>query len=171
VGSRLEVRRRLSRRVTADVHASWLDRDYDSGDRLDGPLTSLSLGGSWVVTPTVQVNAGVGYSRERTEAEVWRNSTRRVRAGVTVALPFGFTVGGNGEYRWTDYEGSWFPFVPDGSSREDRTRTFRLSLLNRAITVFGFSPQIVLVHEQRDTNAQLYDFERTRGELRLQRLF
>ena len=171
LGSRVEVRRRLSRRVTADAHASWLDRDYHSSDRRDGPLTSLSLGGTWVVTPTVRLDGGVGYLRERPETETWRNSTRRVRAGVSVVLPYGFTVGGSGEYRWTDYEGSWFPFVRDGSAREDRTRVVRLSLLNRAFTVLGFSPQIVLVHEQRDTNAQLYDYDRTRGELRLQRLF
>lgn len=171
LGSRLELTRRLSRRVTANVHASWLERDYRTSDSRDGPLTSLSLGGTWVATPTVQVNGSIGYSRDRPETEVWRNASRRVRAGVTVALPYGFTVSGSGEYRRTDYEGSWFPFVRDGSGREDRTRVVRLSLLNRAITVFGFSPQIALVHERRDTNAQLYDYERTRGELRLQRLF
>ena len=170
-GSRLEVRRRLNRRLTGEVHASRLDRDYRTSDHLDGPLTAFSLGGSWVVSPTVQLDAGLGYSRERTEAESWRNSTRRVRAGVSVALPYGFTVGGSGEYRRTHYEGRWFPFVPDGSGRKDRTRILRLSLFNRAFTVFGFSPQLVLVHEQRKTNAQLYDYKRTRGELRLQRLF
>ena len=50
-------------------------------------------------------------------------------------------------------------------------RTLRLSVFHRAFTVLGFSPELVLVHEERETNAQLYDFKRTRGELRLQRLF
>ena len=171
LGARVELRRRLSRQVTAQIHASWQERDYRTSDHLDGPLTAFSLGGSWLVSPTVQIDAGIGYSQERTEAETWRNATRWARAGVSVALPYGFTVGGSGEYRWTDYEGVWFPFVRDGSAREDETRILRLSLLNRAFTVFGFSPQLVLVNEERTSNAQLYDYQRNRAELRFQRLF
>ena len=171
VGARVELRRRLSRQVTAQIHASWQERDYRTSDHLDGPLTAFSLGGSWLVSPTVQIDAGIGYSQERTEAETWRNAARWARAGVSVALPYGFTVGGSGEYRWTDYEGVWFPFVRDGSAREDETRILRLSLLNRAFTVFGFSPQLVLVNEERTSNAQLYDYQRNRAELRFQRLF
>ena len=171
VGSRLELSRRLSRQATARVRASWQERDYRLSDHLDGPLTAFSLGGSWVVSPTVQLDGALGYSQERTEAEQWRNASRWVRAGVSVALPYGFTVGGSGEYRWTDYEGVWFPFVPDGSAREDETRILRLSVLNRAFTVYGFSPQLVLVNEDRTSNAQLYDYQRNRAELRFQRLF
>ena len=58
VGSRIEVKRRLSRRVTAEAHASWLDRDYRANDNLDGPLTAFSLGGSWVVSPTLRGQCG-----------------------------------------------------------------------------------------------------------------
>ena len=41
---------------------------------------------------------------------------------------------------WTDYERGWFPFVADGGPREDRTRSWRLSACNRALTLPGFSP-------------------------------
>ena len=34
------------------------------------------------------------------------------RVGTNVALPWGFTVGLSAEFRWTNYEGGWFPFVP-----------------------------------------------------------
>ena len=113
----------------------------------------------------------LGYGRERPQEHVWRNATRWARAGVTVALPEGFTVGGGGELRRTDYRGRWYPFVLDGSAREDRTRILRVSVLNRSLTVFGFSPQLVLVNEARSSNAQLYDYKRNRAELRIQRLF
>ena len=43
----------------------------------------------------------------------------------------------------------------------DRVRTVSLSLHNRALTVFGFSPLIALVSERRVTNAQILDYERT----------
>ena len=47
----------------------------------------------------------------------------------------------------------------------------RLSLHNRAFTVAGFSPELVVVNEERETNAQLYDYRRTHGELRFVRQF
>ena len=91
--------------------------------------------------------------------------------GTNVALPWGFTVGLSAEFRWTDYEDGWIPFVPDGSAREDQTRILQATLLNRAITVYGFSPQIAFSNQVRETNAQLFDFKRNLVEMRWVRQF
>ena len=171
VGVRGEAGHRFSPRVAANARASWHHRQYQRREFLDGPVLDASLGGTWVILPTVRAEAAVGYARERPEARVWRSDGRWVRAGVSVALPRGFTVGGSGELRWTDYEGNWFPFTRDGAPREDRTRTLSVSVYNRAFTLFGFSPQLVVTHEVRESNAQLHDYERTRGELRFVRQF
>ena len=171
LGARVEAGHRFTRRVTANAQVSWHDRRYRTRTLLDGPVMDLSLGGTWVVAPTVRVGAGLGWGRERPEAERWRHERRWLRAGVTVALPRGFTVGGSGELRWTDYAGNWFPHTTGGESREDRTYSARFSLHNRALSWRGFSPQVSLVHEVRRTNAQLYDYQRTGGELRFVRLF
>jgi len=170
LGVRLEAGRRLTPRVTAHTRASWHDRDYRTRDEFDGPTVDVSLGGAWVVTPTVRTDGALGWGRDRTETERWRHERRWVRAGVTVALPRGFTVGGNAELRATDYEGNWFPHTA-GEPREDETYSARLSVHNRALAWQGFSPQLSLVHEVRRTNAQLYDYERTGGELRFVRVF
>ena len=107
----------------------------------------------------------------RTERETQRHSWRSVRLGTTLLLPWGFTVGGIGTLRWTDYEGNWGPFVLGGGSRSDLTRTVRLNVHNRAVTVAGFSPQASAVQEERTSNAQLHGYERIFGELRFVRLF
>ena len=171
LGARLEVGRRLTPRVTVFANASWHDRRYRMRDHLNGPVMDAALRGSYVVTPTVRANLSVGYAQERPERERERNDSRWLGAGVTVALPLGFTVGGGGEVRWTDFEDEWFPHTPPGENRADRTRSVRLSVHNRAFTLMGFSPAIVAVHEERETNAQLYDYKRTRGELRFVRQF
>ena len=171
LGPVLEIKHRLTPRLTAQGHASWKERTYRTSRHLDGPRMSLSVGGSWVVTPTVRLDSALGYGRERPQALAWRNATRWVEAGVSVALPRGFTVGAGGEYRWTDYQGVWFPFVSDGGAREDRTHSLRASVHNRAFTVLGFSPELVVVREERATNAQSHDYERTRGELRFVQQF
>ena len=171
LGARAEAGHRFTRRVTANAQVSWHDRRYRTRTFLDGPVMGLPLGGTWVVAPMVRADAGLGWGRERPEAERWRHERRWLRAGVTVALPRDFTVGGSGELRWTDYAGNWFPHTTGGESREDRTYSARLSLHNRALSWRGFSPQVSLVHEVRRTNAQLYDYQRTGGELRFVRLF
>ena len=171
LGGRLEVARRLTPRVTTFAQASWHDRRYRNRPWLDGPIMDASLRGSWVVTPTVRVDLSGGYGEERPDRERERNSSRWIGAGVTVILPLGFTVGGGGEMRWTDFEDEWFPNTPEGEDRSDRTRSLRLSVHNRGVTLMGFSPELVIVKEERETNAQLYDYERTHGELRFVRQF
>ena len=171
IGLRVEGRHRLTRRTTLNARLSRHERRYDKEDNRDGPIIDISLGTGWIASPTVRVDAAVGWGRERPELERFRSSRRWVRVGATAALPWGFTVGGSGTLRWTDWEGSWLPFVEDGGERRDLTRTIRLFAHNRALTLEGFSPQISVVREDRTTNAQAHDYERTFGELRFVRLF
>ena len=74
--------------------------------------------------------------------------------------------------RRTHFEGSGAVHLTlDRKPRFDRTLTFSVSILNRAFTLFRFSPQLALIHEARQTNAQAQDFERNRAELRFVRQF
>ena len=171
LGARLEVGRRLSQQVTAFLRASWHDRRYRTQTHLDGPVLDASLSGAWVVTPTVRTNLTLGYGQEGQDSERERNRSHWLGAGVSVILPLGFTVGGGAEVRWTDFETDWFPHTPFGENRADRTRSLRASVHHRAFTVMGFSPELVVVQEERKTNAQLFDYKRTRGELRFVQQF
>ena len=171
VGARLEVGHRLSQQLTLSGRASWHSRQYRAREFLDGPVLDFSMGGAWLITPIIRVEAAAGYAQERAKSEIWRNTTRSGQVGVSVALPLGFALSGSGELRWTQYEGDWTPFTPDGTSRSDRTRILRTSVYNRAFTLFGFSPQIAVTNEVRDTNAQLYDYKHTNLELRFVRQF
>ena len=68
-------------------------------------------------------------------------------------------------------ETAGFIYTPDGGPREDRTRTVSASVFNRGVTLLGFSPQLILTNEVRETNAQLHDYRRNRGELQFVRQF
>ena len=171
LGIRIEGRHRLNRRTTAHLNASRHERRYEGRDHLDGPLTDISGGIAWIASPTMRIDTALGWSRQKTERERERNSSRWGRLGVTLALPWGFTVGGAGTLRWTGYEGEWAPFVLGGGERRDLTRSIRLNVHNRGFTVGGFSPQVSMVQEQRTSNAQLHGYDRLSGELRFVRLF
>ncbi len=171
LGLRIEARRRLGLRVTAGAEASWHERRHDRQPLLDGPVADISVGASWAAAPMARIEAGLGWARERPELKRTRNTSLWAQLGVSVALPWGFTLGGGGALRQTSYQGNWLPFTERGQPRKDRTRSIRLSAHNRAVTLWGFSPQLSVVREHRDSNAQLHDYRRTFGELRFMRLF
>ena len=170
-GARLEVEHRVYAGLRLSGRASWQDRTNQQLKFLEGPLMVFSLGASYVLFPTVQVNALVGYQHQDAEAPNWTNDGYWTRAGTNVALPWGFTVGASAEFRWTNFESGWGIRTPDGIAREDQTRILRATLLNRAITVFGFSPQIAFSNQVRESNAQLFDFKRNLVEMRFVRQF
>ena len=171
LGGRVTVGHRFTRRLSVNGRAAWHDRRYRRNKALDGPVRNFSLSAGWVLTPTVRLDATAGYGRDRPERLRFRNESLWLQAGASVALPRGFTVGAGGGYRWTDYAGDWFPNTPRGVARDDETYNLRASVHNRALTFFGFSPQVSLIHEVRKSNAQLYDYKRTGGELRVVRQF
>ena len=168
-GARIETRRRLTDRVWARLHASWLDRDYRGGTSQDGPVVDLLLSGTWRLRPTVSLNSAIGYSEQRAHAARFENRSRRVRAGFNTALPRGFSMGGSAQVRWTDYPD--YRFFGRTFPREDRTRTLSASFHKRDLTLYGFSPQLVVTHERRDSNAQALSSVGNRAELRLVRQF
>ena len=173
LGGRVEVWRGLTRTLGANASVSWRRRDYRRGNGLDGPVTDFSLGLVWVVTPTLRTRASLGYVREHPKFVPGRNGTRLGRLGAELALPLGFTLGAGAEMRWRDFKGTGRDYLTwDGARRSDRTHILRVSLLNRAFTLMGFSPQVVFVNEVRKTNAQVPgDYTRDRGELRFVRQF
>ena len=171
IGARVEGRHRLNRRTVVHLNTSRHERRYEGQAHLDGPLTDISAGIGWVATPTMRIDTALGWGKQRTERKRQRNSSRWLRVGATVLLPYGFTVGGAATLRWTEYRGDWTPFVLGGGSRSDVTRLLRVDVHNRALTIAGFSPQVSMVQEERTSNAQLHGYDRLSGELRFVQLF
>ncbi len=171
LGLRFEGRHRLTPLLSATLDASWHERRHPGRADFNGPLVDAAAGLGWAALPTLRLNAAAGWAMQRTKQENQRNASRWIRAGATALLPWGFTLGGSGTVRWTGYEGNWAPFVLGGGARRDRTYSIRLNVLNRRLDVRGFSPQVSAVQEWRRSNAQLHDYRRLSGELRLVRLF
>ena len=172
VGLRLEGRHRPAPRLTLFGRADYAWHDCLRCDWLDGTAGNVSFGVAWVALPTLRVGGNAGWNWRSARAEHWRSSGPQAGLGATAALPAGFTVGLNAFVRRTVYRGSGLPhFTIDRKPRRDTLLTLSISVHNRALTVFGFSPRISLVNERRETNAQLLDYRRTRGELGVVRQF
>ena len=110
-GARLEVEHRVFAGLRLSGRALWSDRKYQQQKFLEGPLMVFSLGATYVPFPIMQVNLLVGYQQQEAVSPAWNSAGYWTRVGTNVALPWGFTVGLSAEFRWTDYEGGWFPFI------------------------------------------------------------
>ena len=172
-GARLEVEHRVFAGLRLSGRALWSDRKYQQQKFLEGPLMVFSLGANYVPLPDrAGERCWPGYQQQEAMTHRWTNAGYWTRVGTNVALPWGFTVGASAEFRWTNYEDGWgFPFTPGGSARRDQTRILQATLLNRALTVYGFSPQIAFSNQVRESNAQLFDYKRNLVEMRWVRQF
>ena len=171
-GARLEINHQLRPRFWLRGTASARERECHNCEWRNGPLTDYTLGAVWTVAPTFQTRFTVGYEKDYARLEHWRSLTRWVRVDGQLALPLGFTLGANAQMRRTHYAGEGGAhFTLTGRQRRDRTISFGITILNRAIALYGFGPQIALFHDARVTNAQAQNFDRNRAELRLVRQF
>ena len=94
LGARVEAGHRLTPRIRVNGRASWYHRDNRTRDFLDGPILDFTLGGSWVILPILRADGAAGYASERPKSERWRNASRWLRLGASVALPLGLHLGG-----------------------------------------------------------------------------
>ena len=171
LGGRLEVLHRLNGQLSLNARLAWHKGEYETQSFRDGPVSDFLLSGFWIVTPILRASATLGYSIDSAESDQWRNKSSSVQSDLSIILPLGFNLGVGGGLRWTKYEGNWAPFTPGGVARKDTTWNVRSSIYNRAFTVYGFSPQLTVSYSERDTNAQAYDYNRIRSELRFVRQF
>ena len=89
-GVRLELDRRLTPRLWARGTAAYRERDHQR-DILDGPQVGFTATVAWTPAPVLRVHMTVGYERDHAASEHWRNLSRSVRVGTSLALPLGFT--------------------------------------------------------------------------------
>lgn len=171
-GMRLEIDHQLARRFWLRGTASSSVRECHNCEWRNGPQTGFSLSTVWTPAPVLQVHLTVGYDRDHARVEHWRSLSRWVRVGSQLALPLGFTLGTTAQMRRTYYAGEGGAhFTLTGRQRLDRSLSFGITILNRVVALYGFSPQLALIHEARATNAQAQGYERDRAELRLVRQF
>ena len=149
IGAKLQVEHRLTQRINITGQVYWQRSEFRRNKFLDGPLRDFSLYGYWLISPTVRAEVAAGYARQRPKDPLYHSTSRWERIGVSVVLPRGFTLGTSYELRRKQYKGGSIFATLDGSSRRDRTRILRASIYNRAFTLYGFSPQLVITNESQ----------------------
>ncbi len=165
LGMRFEIRHRLTRNWLVKGRSSWYRRHYKQSDFLNGTLLDFTGNVSWLATSNLRVDAKLGYTRDRPGLERQQSDTPWGALGASVALPQGYTVGGEFAFYRARHKADWSTLTQGDRIRRDQTEIWRLSLQNRSWTLWGMSPKLILAREGRNSNAQTYDYQRERVEL------
>ncbi len=166
-GVRLNARHQLTPRFGVNGQVSRITTRYRHIPEADDTDIGYALRATYLFSPLIQGHAG-GIFAEELFASGIDNHSVGANAGLSVILPKGWTVGGNVEWLRKRYGRT----VPFSATRQiDRRLTFRVFLLNRGLTFFGFSPQVIVTRELQDSNAVLENYKRTRTGLRFVRQF
>ena len=135
----------------------------------DGTSYAATLGLAHAYGQATMLRADGSFRRETVERDAY--SWREYVLGLSASreLPEGFVVTAGPSFRWRAYDGILASLSRD--PREDETLAGRVTVSNRHIDLFGFMPEVTVRYEERDSNLNLYDYDRVVAELGVVRTF
>jgi tetratricopeptide (TPR) repeat protein len=134
----------------------------------DGPTVSGSLGFLYTLDPLSAITAAMSVSRQDASLGFYANTASQIRLGYARDLPLGYSILIQPSYAGIDYDLAQAAF---GVARRDRQSVIQISLLNRRIDFFGFTPRIAYTHTHNASNLALYAYDRDQAQIGLTREF
>lgn len=159
---------RATPRMGATASAQVRSLDYSTLPYLDGEQPELNLGVIFIPAPAQRLELGLGYARYRAaeNAYSWRRPSLIAR--YAHELPGGWIAGLRLQTQLTRYAAP-DPFF--GARRTDDESRLEFDVLNRRLKWWSFSPRAIVGYVKRDSNLDLYSYDRTYGRIGLTREF
>ena len=168
VGGRIEANRRLTERLSLGGAIERQEITYERSDDASGPLTAAVAVAVYALTPNSYVRLLAGVAREDAAVDVFRNTAWRTGVGYLHEFPDGWTASVQPEITLTGFDEKAAAY---DEVREDRSLRAQASLLNRRWSLFGFTPQLSYIYSRRNSNLDLYDYDRHQFEIGVTRQF
>ena len=174
LGGRVRLQHSINIKTSLDIQLSFGKRSYQSSENAHNNADEFELGFNLNhrLTPTLALDGGLSVARSHIQNNPSQeNRTLQWSAGVSSLLKTGLTVGFSFSNSRKSYEGQpGFP-TRDSLPQTDKFRTLRATVLRRDLTIWGFSPQLALIHEKLSTNAQASNFKNTMAQVTMVKQF
>lgn len=168
-GARIGAQRALGRsdRLGVQLDVRRTDARFDSG--YSGWQAGLYANVEHALSKSLVGTAGVFARRDWLREAAYSNKELGVSAGVGGELPLGINFSLGGSASRARFDAPMPLFSPD--PRRDWRFTGRATLGNRAVRVFGFSPELSLTYARNASNIAFFKTDRVRFRLALARYF
>jgi tetratricopeptide (TPR) repeat protein len=135
---------------------------------MNGPAFTASAGAFYTPDSASVISASLSVSRQGAQVAVYANTAAQLQLGYYRDLPRGFSVSFQPSYARVDYDDEYVAF---GAVRRDRLWQAQISLLNRRIDLWGFTPRIAYTYSHNSSSIDLFSYDRQRIETGLTRNF
>ena len=155
------------RRIGAQLDVRHTDALFDR--QYSGWQGGLFVTGEQAVAKTFVASLGGFVRRDELRAAAYSNTELGVTAGFGGELPLGISFGASGSVSRAAFDAPIALFATD--PRRDWRYSARMTLGNRKVRVFGFSPQASVSWARNDSSLAYYATDRVRLRLALARYF
>lgn len=156
-----------SQRLGIQLDTRRTDARFDAN--YSGWQAGLYATGEKAVSRTLTASAGVFARRDWLRAAIYSSTELGATLGLGGELPLGISFGVSGSASRAVYDAPIAIFSRD--PRHDWRYGARLTLGNRKIRVFGFSPQVALSYTQNASSIPYYATDRLRLRFAVARYF
>ena len=170
IGGTMKIGHQLKPGLNTGVEVSHYERVYHARGEMDGPGGKIQANLSYQANEKANMNMRASHEYDFPREEIdWRQQRNVLGLGLSLSFPSDLMIGLNLDWQEIDYTGNWYPYTLDGSPRNDKVTSMHLQIWHRDFTLLDFRPRFTLTIEERNTNAQLYDYGRISGELNFTR--
>ncbi|MCZ0933520.1 MAG: tetratricopeptide repeat protein [Oligoflexia bacterium] len=145
------------------VKVSIQTSNYDHKSQLHGEeknIQKYELKGLFNLTSRLQAQAKIGQEYDKPKFSYQNSSLSSIEVGLKLTLTQKIILDLSKEEQKVKYQGNWFPYIEDETSRRDQISFARLKVHLGSFELFGFRPYLSLVKEKRESNAQLHSYKR-----------
>lgn len=155
------------RRIGAQLDVRSTTTKFDSN--FSGTQAGLYVTGEQAVGRTLVASLGGFVRRDWLNSRAYSSTEVGVNAGFGGELPLGISFGLAGTVSRATFDAATVLFSSD--PRRDWRYSGRLTLGNRKVRVFGFSPQLNLSYSRNDSSLPFFATDRLRARMSLARYF
>lgn len=159
---------RVSPRLGASASVQARSFDYARLPYLNGTQTQLNATGIYAVTPAQRVELGAGWAHYDAAEMPYSYTQPSASLRYQTELPGGWIAGARLQAQTTRYQAP-DPFF--GKTRRDTETRMEIDLLNRKLKWWSFTPRALAGYVERDSNLELYRYDRLYGRIGLTREF
>jgi hypothetical protein len=160
-GARIEATHYFSARTALSLGLTTHRVRYPDYPLHDGLSLATSAGIMRALTPDSSLTVRVGASRKTARTAELANWSGSLAVGYYRDLPGGFSIYAEPSVARSRYDAA-DPFF--GERRQDRLVELHVALLNRRISLRGFTPKVGFTLARRRSSIDLYDYNQRRFE-------
>ena len=139
------------------LDASFRTNEYDSLTFLSGHLITVGINNIYVPSPTQRWDLGASITKNNADESAYSYTQPGLTARFIQEWTGGWITGARLQGLIADYDAP-DPFF--GETRRDKEARVEIDVLNRKLKLWTFSPKLLMGVVKRESNLELYSYDR-----------